>query len=178
MNQRHTPATLPPLLAAVVLVAFGLSGVMTGVLARGFVASLAPTPVPTTRSAATHPPAQHPPTATATPVAAVPTVRFTLALAAQPQHVAPGDSITFTVSATAQSTGSPIASLRCALGDSHSGGVPLLATWPAPAITNAEGRATWHVTAPARPGTYAVAVSANGSNQYVAWAYATVYVSG
>jgi hypothetical protein len=176
MNQRHTTATLTPVLALVVLVAFGLSGLMTGVLAHGFVASLAVTPVPTPRPTATHPP-EHP-QPTATPVAVAPTVHFNLSLAAQPQRVAPGDTVTLVASATAKTTGFPVARLLCTLGVSPLGGVPLLSTWPAPTTTNDQGRAAWQVRVPPQPGTYTVAVSATGPDQFKAWAYASVYVSG
>lgn len=178
MHQRNAPATLTPLLAAVVLVACGLSGLMTGVLAHGFVASLAPTPLPTTRPSPGRQPTHPQPTATHTPVAVVPIVHFNLALAAQPQHVSPGGSLIIVATATAQSAGSPVASLLCTVGPSHLGGAPLLSKWPEPTATDAQGHATWHVTAPAGPGTYTLAVSASGSNQFVAWAYASVYVSG
>src|SRR5690348_6015892 len=112
MRQHAPPALLTPALAGVVLIAFLLSGLMTGVLTRGLVESLQPVPTATTvvRPTATLPR----PTATPTLVALIPSGAFDLGLAASPTHVQPGGSLTLTVTAT--SGGAPVGSLRCTLG--------------------------------------------------------------
>jgi hypothetical protein len=177
MRQQPPPALLTPALAGVVLVAFLMSGLMTGVLAHGLVDSLRPVPTATTILQATSTaakPASNP-TATATQPALTPTAKFDLGLTASPTHVQPGGSLTLTVSAT--SKGAPLGYLRCTLGPSPYGGAPLLATWPPDQVTDASGHASWHVTAPTQPGTYTVVVSASGGpDRYSAYGYATVYV--
>jgi hypothetical protein len=177
MRQHPPPALLTPALAGVVLVAFLMSGLMTGVLAHGLVESLQPVPTATTIVQATSTAARPTsnPTATPTQPALAPTAKFDLALTAAPTHVQPGASLTLTVSAT--SKGAPVGNLRCTLGESLNGGTPLLSTWPPAMATDASGHATWNVTAPTQPGTYTVGVSASGGpDRYTAWGWATVYV--
>jgi hypothetical protein len=67
MNPRPAPARLPLSLAALVLVAFALSGLMTGVLARGFAGDLTINQTPPTATVASvRTPTR--PRATATPI--------------------------------------------------------------------------------------------------------------
>lgn len=173
MRQRPPPALLTPALAGVVLVAFLMSGLMTGVLARGLTDSLRPAATVTmTIARATKTTAR--PTASPTLTARTPTGPFALGLEVSPAHVQPGGSLALTVVAT--SGGAPLSGLLCTLGASRNGGTPLLASWPPDAVTDGSGRATWTVTAPAQAGTYTVQVSARGSNHFAAWGFATVYV--
>lgn len=166
MNQRQAPAILTPALAVVVLVAFALSGLMTGVLARGFVGSLSSSAARTTTPTATPIPTTHA-TASPTPLPAVtPNAAFVLAISAAPRPVSPGATITITVAATVKATGAPLPGLLCTLGPSQRDGSPLLSAWPAAKTTDAQGIATWQVTAPAQPGQYTVEVSATGSHKY------------
>ena len=172
MGRKPSPALLPPALASVMLVAFLVSGLVTGVLAHGLATSLKPvaTPIEIVRATTTPPR----PTPTATLAAITPTTPFDLTLAASPVHVQLGGSLALTVKAT--SGGYPLASLECRLGASRYGGAPLLVTWPTDQVTDVTGAARWNVTAPRQAGTYTVQVSANGSNHYSAWGFATVYV--
>ena len=170
MSQRPNSALLPPTLAAVVLIAFGLSGLMSGVLARGFVSSLQPqlrpTPVARTTRTPTH--ASATPTRTLVP----PTGPFRLVLTSDPLHPRTGAAITLTARASTDA-GGPAAGLPCSLGPA-SRGTPLLQQWPAPVTTDAAGVAVWHVTAPSDAGQYNVEVDAKVGGHQASW---VLYIS-
>jgi hypothetical protein len=172
MRQQPPPALLSPALAGVVLVAFLVSGLMTGVLTRGLVDSVQPVPTATAVVRATNTPAK--PTPSPTLSAVTPSGAFDLGLTPSPAHAQPGATVALTVIAT--SGGTPVRNLLVTLGASRDGGAPLLSSWPPSKVTDASGQATWQVTAPSQPGTYTVQVAASGANNYAAWGYATVYV--
>jgi hypothetical protein len=175
MKRRRAPALLTPLLAAIVLAAFSISGLMTGVLARGFVSSLAAARV--TASPAYTP--THIATPTPVPTRAGPDSPFDLQLTALPQRVAAGATVTLKVLATVVGKGLPVAHLVCTLRAPRTGDRSLLTSWPASQETNANGIASWQITVPhLAPGDYRVEVDASGTHNYTAWSFATVYVTG
>ena len=178
MNKRRAPAMLTPMLAAVVLAAFALSGLMTGALAHGFVSSLA-----TGRASATpspnRTPTRIPATATPIPTQAGPDSPFGFQLTVTPQQVASGGVLTVKVLATVPGTSIPVAHLTCTLRAPQFGGAPLLTTWPAAQTTDAYGRASWQVTVPQlSAGTYFGDVKLSGTHGRALWKDFRVYVTG
>jgi hypothetical protein len=177
MDRRRAPTMLTPTLAAIVLAAFSLTGLMTGVLAHGFFSSLAAGRQTTPTLVRTPPSATVPPTATPVPTQAGPDAKFTLQLTATPQRVAPGGTLTLKVLATVAHTTVPVAHLLCMLRGPRTGGASLLPIWPAGKKTDALGVASWQVTVPqGASGTYTVEVDGAGTTNFTAWSYVYVYV--
>jgi hypothetical protein len=178
MDHRRAPALLTPMLAAVVLAAFALSGLMTGALAHGFVSSLATgraSPTPSPHRTPTHISASPTPV----PTQAGPDSPFNFQLTVTPQQVAPGGVLTIKVLATVPRTSTPVAHLMCTLRAPQFGGAPLLTTWPAAQETNAYGVASWQITALQLPsGTYAGDVKLSGAHGVAKWTDFRVYVTG
>jgi hypothetical protein len=178
----RTSAMLPPAVAAVILIVFAVSGLLTGALSRGVIRSLG-------ASATKSPPAATATHATATPrtgtanlgedpTQAGPDQPFVLQISASPARVHAGAMITIAVVATTTEAGKPVAHLSCVLAAPRSGGRGLLDTWPAALPTDAKGMVSWNITVPSLPdGTYGVEVSANGAQHYSFWTYTNVYVS-
>lgn len=154
---RRTSIMLPPLMAALMLVAFSLSGLLVGVLAHTLVASTSAAP----RATATHYASPAASGKTPTPTRPAATGRFNLTLSVSAQQVHVGDTITVTAKATSASTDTPLENLTCTLSGPDAG-ASLLATWPAPQPTDDHGNATWHITIPqVDPGSYAIQVKAS-----------------
>jgi hypothetical protein len=171
MPERRSPLILPPALAALLLVAFALSGLLLGLLTHGLVISAAAMPHATAtathaRATATHtPPPPTPPPATGS---------FALSLTVSPMNVPAGGTLTVAAHADVLGTDRPLANLVCAVSGDGSG-QDLLAAWPAPLPTDAQGNATWHLTVPAgAAGRYAIEVRARTSAYS---AYQIIFIS-
>src|SRR5579859_4003788 len=132
MHERRAAAVITPALAGVFLIAFALSGLMTGALARGFVHSLFATPALPTPSTTPRRTPTHTPKVEVTPTLPVPGVPFTLQLTVNSQHVAAGNTLTLVAAATAQGSGTPLGGVPCVLRAPRNGTTPLLTTWPQP----------------------------------------------
>lgn len=166
-----------------VLVLFAITGLGAGVAARsalgsavprastqtpGTVIGIATTPATTftTSTTSTTVPAT---TATTTPAnALVVASGFTIAAVASQKTVAPGQTVTIVVSATARDGVTPVVGLECFMRAPPSG-TPLYSQWPASRITAKDGTATWTLTAPQLPpGQYAFEIVAYGAQD---WSY-------
>jgi hypothetical protein len=104
-------------------------------------------------------------TATSTsPATVLPSSPFTLTLTVTPREVAAGQSLMVTVTARSDSNNAPLQGLPCSLRAPRDGTQPLLQTWPPPAVTSAQGMASWQVSAPSTPGQYELEVYAQGQH--------------
>ena len=166
-----------------ILLAFAVMGLLAGLVAHSLAhpqssGALASGPV-----ISGSPPGQAAPTETSTPAdgTATPTTTntqtgFMLSISLSQRSVSAGD--TFTVTVTAIASGAPVSGLSCTLRAPTYGPQGLLTTWPAPATTDANGRATWMLTTPAvAPGAYGVEADAVGAHHYEFHRYASIQVS-
>lgn len=165
-SQRARGAT--PLMVALVLTVCAISGLAVGGLARGISgagkAAKTSTHTATTGGGAT---GNTPGSATATPTqgaTVVPSGPFTLTMVVTPHTAAPGQQLAVAVTARSTAGNTPLAGLACVLRAPSDGGVPLLSEWPAPAVTNGEGVATWTVVAPSAAGRYELEAYAQGQH--------------
>jgi hypothetical protein len=164
MNRRGAPALLTPVLAGLVLAAFALTGLMTGVLTHGLVASLSDVPTAVPSAAVPTARARPSPTVKHVPTSA-PSASFSLATTASPRTVRAGGTLSVVVVATDDRTRAPVPGLVCALGAPGGNPPPLLAAWPAPQTTDAQGQASWLIAVPhGLKGTYGMKVSATGAH--------------
>lgn len=115
-------------------------------------------------------------TPTITPTVADTPDQFVLTVAPSMRTIAPGQHLTITVHAYTPDTHAPVSGLPCELR-SPATGASLLTVWPAPAMTDASGAASWVVTVPKEaPGAYEVEAYSSTS----AWSFrsdTTVQVS-
>ena len=166
-----------------ILLTFAVMGLLAGLVAHSLAhpqssGALASGPV-----ISGSPPGQAAPTETSTPAdgTATPTTTntqtgFMLSISLSQRSVSAGD--TFTVTVTATASGAPVSGLSCTLRAPTNGPQGLLTTWPAPATTDANGRATWMLTTPAvAPGAYGVEADAVGAHHYEFHRYASIQVS-
>ena len=164
---------------ALLLLLFAATGLMAGALTHILVISpsIIQGGAPTTHSQATHTPTVATPTATTAPVAV--TGVFTLSIAVSPADVTltPGQTIQVDVQALRPDGRTPVAGLRCVLS-APAGSRPLLARWPAPAVTDATGRANWTITVPSTAsGKYKIEATAHASDGSYYFVYMSVTVS-
>jgi hypothetical protein len=154
------------ILAAVVLVAFALSGLaagtLAGTLARGAGARVLGTVTggPGSPSAAT---GGATPTSTTVPTV-IPAPGFSFFAVATPSAVQPGDH--FTVELTAVDNNKrPLVGLSCVMGPPSHGRPTLFQQWPGAQVTDAQGHASWSLVAPqVAPGYYVMAITASGQH--------------
>ncbi|HEX8732686.1 MAG TPA: hypothetical protein VF725_11580 [Ktedonobacterales bacterium] len=154
------PSGEPTALIFALLALVALIGLLLGILTRTLVsrqpviAQASPT-----ASATIHAPTStstRSPTETSTTTGAI-TGHFQLSVTVSPKSARPGQQITVTVSAFDPNTHAPVAGLPCTLRAPSDGSPPLLTMWPAAQTTDANGAATWTVTAPSEPaGTYEI----------------------
>jgi hypothetical protein len=169
------------LLAVVILVACSAMGAVAGTVTHALTAEQAANAGPSGPVVSGTPPAQAVATATATLVPTVTTTssitaRFTLALSVAPRALTANRPFTVTVIATAN--GAPVSGLSVTLRAPTSGPPGLFADWPAPAVTDDTGTATWSLTTPAvAAGTYGIEAEAVGSGHYEFHRYTSVTVS-
>lgn len=172
-------------LIAIVLVACSVSGLAAGVYARRLGDSFAVAATTTPPLAASRTPL--PATATSAPAApatATPrptgTGAFVLTVVSSPNALAPGQSVTITVTAlTRDRSKAPIAGLKCFMRAPSDGRAPLFQSWPPPVFTGANGVAAWNLTAPqVASGLYGVEVVAYGTNSYLYYADAFITITG
>jgi len=156
------------MLAAVVLVAFALSGLaagtLAGALARGAGAHVSGTVTggPGSPSAST---GGATPTSTTVP-AVIPAPGFSFIAEARPSAVQPGDH--FIVELTAiDNNKRPLAGLSCVMGPPTDGSTGLFQHWPAAQVTDAQGHASWSLVAPqVAPGRYEMEITASGQHGF------------
>lgn|SRR5690242_4868181 len=153
------------MLAAVVLVAFALSGLAAGTLA-GALARGAGAHVPGTVTGGTGSPSAASgatPTRTTVPTV-IPAPGFSFIAVARPSAVQPGDH--FTVELTAVDDHKrPLAGLSCVMGPPNHGRPALFQQWPGAQVTDAQGHASWSLVAPqVAPGYYVMAITASGQH--------------
>jgi hypothetical protein len=165
-SQRARGAT--PLVVALVLAVCAISGLAVGGLARGFggagKGAKTSTHTATSGGGAT---GNTPSSATATATqgaTVVPSGPFTLTMVVTPHGAAPGEQLVVAVTARSTTGNTPLAGLRCVLRAPSDGADPLLSEWPAPAVTNSEGVATWTVVAPNAAGRYELEAYAQGQH--------------
>lgn len=116
------------------------------------------------------------PIATNSPPAASTATNFLLNIMLSSKSLSTGETFTVTVIATA--SGAPVAGLPCTLRSPLNGPPGLFSTWPSPAITDANGRATWTLTVPSvAPGSYAIEVDAIGGRSYEFHRYVSLQVA-
>jgi hypothetical protein len=159
-------------MSAFVLALCSATGLLTGVITREVASAAAP--------AQTAAIAQ----ATATPTAATATSLPTSTPGASKQFAVsisvsgqPHPAQNLEISASASSSGAPVAGARCTLG-ADVGSAPLLQTWPDATTTDLAGKCAWTVTLPDQTalGSYRIRVDGY-TTQYHAWSLATVRVS-
>src|SRR5262249_11501024 len=153
------------------LILCAFSGLAAGLTTRalaGGALTAASTPGATGHQpTSTHPVAS--PTATGTGTATIlPAAGFMVPAVVQPGGVAAGHP--FTVVATVVSAqGTPLAGVVCHMQAAPSS-LPLFTTWPDPAVTDANGTASWSLTAPtAPPGVYTLDIVAFGVQYQADW---------
>lgn len=137
-----------------------LIGLLLGILTRTLVSRQGTSARVTPTLTAT----AHPPRATATtilPTATVtegaPSGHFQLSVTVSPKAAHAGQQVTVTVNAFDPNTHAPIAGLPCILRAPSDGSPAFLSTWPAKRTTDADGAATWILTAPSEtPGDYEI----------------------
>lgn len=187
---RQAPRTPPsPLAVSVILVLLSASGMLAGLtvhsLQSGAQVSIS-TPSPVAQATIPTQPTATPaatvlPTATSsaeTPPAAN-SSQFTLSVSASPKTVAPGQSISITVSVVVKGTQTPLAGVQCFLRPPTSGGQSLFAQFPPAATSNESGQASWQLTVPAQPpGLYRVEAVAYGPHSYSYYSFTDVTVTG
>ncbi len=163
---------------ALLLLLFAATGLMAGALTHILVVSPgilqggggAPSRQPT------HTPTLPTPTATTAPVAV--TGAFTLSIAISPADVAlaPGQKFQVNVQALRPNGQTPVAGLRCVLS-APTGSRQLLTKWPAPAVTDANGHASWTITVPAHAaGKYKIEATGHASDGSYYYVYMTITV--
>ncbi|HKV84650.1 MAG TPA: hypothetical protein VJN88_08840 [Ktedonobacterales bacterium] len=170
-----------PLVVALVLTVCALSGLAVGGLARGL-SGAGGSAKTSTRTATSGGASGNTPgsaTATATESAtAVPSGPFTLTVLVSPHVAAPGAQLVVTVTARSSAGNAPLTGLQCVLRAPSDGVTPLLSAWPAPAVTNGDGVATWTVLAPNAAGRYELEAYAQGQHGAYYKYDASVIVSG
>ncbi|HEY7974662.1 MAG TPA: hypothetical protein VID72_04915 [Ktedonobacterales bacterium] len=158
------------LLALVALVGL-LSGFLTHTLVSRGAAAAGVSPTSTTLAHATSSNTSTPvPSAgaTGTVTASAVSGQFQLSVSVTPKKLKPGQQLTITVHAFTPDTHTPITGLPCTLRAPTDGSAGLFSTWPDTQTTNADGAASWTLTAPHEPaGTYEVEAYAKAS----AWSY-------
>lgn len=164
---------------ALLLLLFAATGLMAGALTHILVVSpgVIPGGALTTHRQPTTPPSAPTPTATTAPIAVTGT--FTLSIAVSPADVtlSPGQTIQVNVQALRPDGQTPVAGLKCVLG-APTGSRPLLTQWPAPAVTDATGRANWTITVPAAAsGKYKLEATAHASDGSYYYVYMSVTVA-
>lgn len=172
-QERATRFTSSGFFIALLLVVFSASGLMAGVVTRQVANASGPrgqtrVATPTASATATSAPTDGTPSATGT---------FTLKVTLSTQRAKAGQTIQVQVAARGPDGVSPVAGVRCSLVQPDSG-PQLLATLPAPHLTDATGQAAWNVTVPDQtaPGAYQVAAHGDGT-AYHFDAYATLTVA-
>jgi hypothetical protein len=155
-----------PLIAALLLLLFALSGLGAGFASRtaldGFGSAgqaAAPTSMPTATVAET-------PTPLATPTAAqlLGPSHFTFKATAAPRTLVPGQAFTISAVLVAADGSTPVANVTCYLR-APDDSAPLFTPWPAPVQSDATGQAIWNLTAPQlAPGIYQIEVYAFGEH--------------
>lgn len=149
------PSGEPTALIFALLALVALIGLLLGILTRTLVsrqpeitqaartatATIRAPTITTTRS----------PTETSTTTTGVVTSHFRLTVTVSPKAARPGQQITVTVNAFDPNTHAPVAGLPCTLRAPSDGSPSFLTTWPAAQTTDANGAATWTVTAPSKP---------------------------
>jgi hypothetical protein len=164
MNRRGAPGLLTPVLSGLVLAAFALTGLMTGVLTHGLIASLSDVPTATPSAVVATATTRPSSTVTRVPTSA-PSQSFSLAATASPRTARAGGTLSVVAVATDDRTRAPVPGLVCALGAPGGNPPPLLADWPAPQTTDARGQASWMIAVPhGLKGTYGIKVSATGAH--------------
>jgi hypothetical protein len=166
-----------------ILLAFAVMGLLAGLVAHSLAHPQSPGALASGPVISGSPPGQAAPTETSTLTDATATATttniqtgFTLSISLSQRSVSAGD--TFTVTVTATANGAPVSGLSCALRSPTNGPQGLLTTWPAPVVTDANGKATWTLTTPAvAPGAYGVEVDAAGAHHYEFHRYASIQVS-
>jgi hypothetical protein len=170
-----------PLAVALVLTVCAISGLAVGGLARGIGGAgqrvRTGTHTATSGGASGNTPGAA--TATATQDAAVvPSGPFTLTMVVTPHVAAPGAQLVVTVTARSTTGNTALGGLRCVLQAPSDGAAPLLSAWPASAVTNGAGVATWTVVAPTAAGRYELEAYAQGQHGAYYKYDAAVVVSG
>jgi hypothetical protein len=159
------------MLAAVVLVAFALSGLAAGTLAGTLVRGAGAQVRGTVTGGPGSPPATTGgPTPTRTPLPTViPAEGFSFIAAATPSAVQPGDH--FIVELTAiDGAKRPLAGLSCVMGPPSDGGKALFQHWPGAQVTDAQGHASWSLVAPqVAAGRYVMEITASGQHFDSKW---------
>lgn len=163
-TQRRRRASEPIGLIITLLALVALIGLLSGILTRtlssrqahlGLTVPTATTTAPATAASSPTPP----PTAPASVTATTATIagHFELSVTVTPKTVSAGQQITITVAAFTPDTHTPVAGLPCILRAPVDGSPALFTTWPPAQTTDANGAASWILTAPTRPaGTYEV----------------------
>jgi hypothetical protein len=155
-----------PLIAALVLLLFALSGLGAGIATRTALdsfGSAGEAEAPTTMPAATVAETPMPPSTPTVPQLLGPS-HFTFKAAASPRTLVPGQAFTISAVLVAADGVTPVANVTCYLR-APDDTTPLLAPWPAPVLSNATGQAIWSLTAPQlTPGIYEIEVYAFGEH--------------
>jgi hypothetical protein len=154
------------MLAAVVLVAFALSGLAAGTVAGSLARGAgAHAPGTVTGGARSSPAATGSEAPTGTPVPAViPAEGFSFFAVATPSAVQPGDHFTVELTAVDKNK-QPLAGLSCVMGPPSHGRPALFQQWPGARVTDAQGHASWSLVAPqVAPGYYVMAITASGQH--------------
>jgi hypothetical protein len=167
---------------ALVFVACAASGLAAGMTTRavaggaltGLHSSITGGSSPTS---ATHTPMRPSPSSTTSPATIVPPSGFKLTAVVTPSVVAAGQTFTVVATVTAPDGQTPLAGVACAMGAAP-GSAPLFTSWPDPVISDAEGHATWSLTAPTTPGSYVIEISAHGQGGWSAVWRPSVTITG
>lgn len=177
-----TPTRLSWVATTLALLTFATIGLLAGALTHALTSRQAPGASGSGPVISGSPPAL---SATVTPASADATVTsttsnqqsgFILGITLSQRTATVGQ--TFTVTAVATANGAPVSGLSCTLRAPTDGPTGLLATWPAAATTDSNGKATWTITVPSvAPGTYGVEVDAIGAHRYEFHRYASIQVS-
>jgi hypothetical protein len=144
---------------ALLLVLFAASGLLAGVYTRQVANASAGAPLtsasPTAISTASA-------TASLTPAARGP---FELVLSATPSALKAGQSLQVQALARVPHTDTPVAGIRCTLGQQSTSVPQLVPTWPDPQVTSASGQVAWILTIAAgtAPGPYTLEVAGDSA---------------
>lgn len=167
-----------PLIVAVVLMLFALTGLGAGIATGAIIGRLGVrlsgnVPSPTSKGGEASPSTSPSPTPTVMPYAG----GFTLDAVVAPNPVASGERLTVRVTATGQDGSGAAAGVRCTLEDAT--GTSLLPATVAPVTTDAGGRAYWDFVVPqGAGGSHTLKVSGVGAHNNSYYVIRTVTVTG
>jgi len=119
-------------------------------------------------------PAASPSAGLATVTASPQFTGYDLSAQISPAAVAVGQQFIVTATVTVYHSSTPAGGVRCMLGPPaiiQGSGPSLFTQWPAPAVSDSQGKASWVLKAPnGPPGTYQLVVLITGSHEYFIFA--------